>query len=104
MRVFVSIFKEYQECINKKAHGTGGKYFNKEKFLELAKKDYKPFIEQFMQTQIFQRFLEKKEHPQRKEDMLQTRYFDENIIAKSNRLLLAKKKVLVSVRNSLLLL
>jgi hypothetical protein len=100
--VFVSIFKDYQECINKKAHTTDGKYFSKEKFLELAKKDYKPFIEQFMQTQIFQRFLDKKEHPERKEDMLQTRYFDENIIAKSNRSLLVKKKVFASVRNSLL--
>lgn len=90
----MSIFKDYQGCINEKAYSTNGKYFNADKFLELSKKDYRPFVSQFIQTQVFQRFLEKKESPQRKEDMLQTLYFDENIIAKSNRLLLATKKVL----------
>ena len=98
LRVFVSIFRPYQECIDQKKLNSANfeKYFDKKKFLELMRKDYKPFVEQFIQTQIFQRFLDKKANPQRNEDMLQTRYFDENIIAKSNRLLLSTPKALLS--------
>ncbi len=95
LRVFASIFKQYQECIDHKKVNSPNfeKYFNKKKFLELLKKDYKPFVEQFIQTQIFQRFLDKKANPQKNEDMLQNRYFDESIIAKANRKLLSTPKV-----------
>jgi len=46
-----------------------------------------------MQTQIFQRFLDKKANPSRNDDLLLSRFFDENIIAKANRHILSTPKV-----------
>ncbi len=95
LRVFVSIFRQYRDFIDERKINDPNfeKYFNKKKFLESLAKDYKPFVSQFIQTQIFQRFLDKKANPQRTEDMLQNRYFDENITCKSNRSLLSTSKV-----------
>jgi hypothetical protein len=95
LRMFVSIFKCYPECINEKSRGspTNVDYFDQKKFIELCNKDYKPFVQQFMETLIFHTFLDKKERPERKEDMLRTRYFDENITAKFNRKILSIPKV-----------
>jgi len=98
LRMFVSIFKRYPECINEKEKNRGSPtntdYFDQKKFIELCNKGYKPFVQQFMETLIFHTFLDKKERPERKEDMLRTRYFDESITAKFNRQRLSIPKVI----------
>ncbi len=97
--MFVSTFKQYNEFVDEKKSSDPNpeNYFNKTKFVESLEKEYRPFAKQFLQTQIFQRFLDKKANPQRSEDMLQNRYFDENIISKFNRGVLSKAKVWLSL-------
>ena len=91
-RMFVGIFKKYNEFINQGKPNTG-KYFDKVKFEEQLNKGYKPFVKQFMETQIFQKFLEGKVNPQKNEEEFLSIYFDEKIISKANRAFLAKPKV-----------
>ena len=96
LKAFVGIFKGYRNFIDESKYGDPNfeHYFNKTKFLDSFNKDYKPFVSQFIQTQILQRFLDRKANPQKSEDMLQCRFFDEQIIFKSNRSLMASPQVL----------
>lgn len=96
MRVFIGIFMNYKNFINESKVNDANPehYFNKKKFVENLSKEYQPFAKQFIQTQIFQRFLDKKANPLRTEDLLQTRFFDEKIIAKANKSFLSSSTVL----------
>lgn len=97
LKMFVSIFKRYPECINEKDRGAAASegYFDQKKFLDQCGKDYRPFAQEFTATLIFRTFLDKKQRPEKKEDMLRTLYFDENIVAKFNRQLLSSPQVVV---------
>lgn len=86
MGMFVGMFKQYQEFLDETKYEDPNidHYFSKAKFLESQKKEYRDFITQFMETQIFQRFLYKRVNPQTTEDILQNKYFDEHIAAISH--------------------
>jgi len=85
LSMLINIFKKYQDFLDETKYEDPNidHYFDKAKFLESQKKEYREFITQFMETQIFQRFLYKRVNPQTTEDILQNKYFDESIIAAS---------------------
>ena len=102
LNIFLHIFKKYHESVDETKIDDPNidHYFSKEKFLNSQNKEYRDFVAQFMETQIFQRFVYKQVNPQTNDDIYQTKYFDEKIITQSRSIF----KVFLLIKNSQLLL
>lgn len=79
LNMFISMFKTYQDFIVNDTDNS----FDKSRFIKALKSEYRPFMKQFLDTQIFQQFIEKKMFPQSNDDITRNRYFDESISSKA---------------------
>ncbi len=83
-KFFVSLFYKYRKAIKLEKDqkiniDSPGDHFNREKFLsECCRDETRPFLSEFIDTNLFRQFIAKKINPKSEDDYYTTLYFDQH--------------------------
>jgi len=89
LNMFINMFRSYKDYIDTNFDSS----FNKSKFIQATKKEYRLFMKQFVETQIFQQFIEKRVTPLSYDDAARNKYFDESTRNIAKGVILLNKRI-----------